>query len=175
MKYPFLFWSVLIFAVLFACQDPVDLRPEDKNAYLQIRLTDAPGDIDAVFIDLLQVQIKTQQTNGFLDLNTIAGVYDLLQYQAGDDTLIVNDSLPAGQIQQIRLILGPQNRVMVDSVLYDLKVPSGMESGIKINFSSIAVQDSLTQILLDFDAEKSIVKQGNGRYSLKPVIKATTL
>lgn len=158
--------------IISACFSPGEIDPTLPKAAIEIRLIDAPGDVQEVNIDLQQLQIKTKDTNGFVDLNTNAGIYDLLLYQAGQDTVIVNDSIPAGEIQELRMILGSDNSVMVDSVLYDLKVPSGMQSGIKIKFNQIAVADSLTTVTLDFDAQKSIVAKGNGTYSLKPVIKA---
>ncbi|MDX2247833.1 MAG: DUF4382 domain-containing protein [Bacteroidia bacterium] len=164
----------MLFALLatFSCESDKIHPDNTAKSYLQIRLTDNPLNVDEVNIDLLQVSIKTKNTQGFVPLNTYPGIYDLLKYQAGQDTLIVNDTLPPGEIQEVRLLLGTNNSVMVDSVLYPLKVPSGMQSGIKIKFTQILVQDSLTNVTLDFDAEKSVVDQGNGGYLLKPVITA---
>ncbi|MEZ4774302.1 MAG: DUF4382 domain-containing protein [Bacteroidia bacterium] len=166
---------LLVLFATFSCEfgeDDFYDSEEDGKSYLQIRLTDNPTNVDQVNIDLLQVSVKTKASSGFVPLFTYAGVYDLLQYQAGQDTLIVNDTLPPGEIQEVRLLLGPNNSIMVDSVIYPLKVPSGMSSGIKIKFNKIMVQDSLTNVTLDFDAEKSVVEQGNGGYLLKPVISA---
>jgi hypothetical protein len=60
---------------------------------------------------------------------------------------------------------------MVDSAYFPLKVTSGSTLGFKINFSDTLSVDSLG-ITLDFDADKSIQKQGNKEcYILKPVIK----
>ncbi|MEZ4827428.1 MAG: DUF4382 domain-containing protein [Bacteroidia bacterium] len=170
-----LFSLLLLIFATFSCEFEDDDIFDDGNkgnSYLQIRLTDNPLNVDQVNIDLLQVSVKTKQSSGFIPLNTYAGIYDLLKYQAGQDTLIVNDTLPAGEIQELRLLLGPDNTIMVDSVLYPLKVPSGLSSGIKIKFTKIMVQDSLTNVTIDFDAQKSVVEQGNGGYLLKPVIQA---
>lgn len=161
---------LLSFMFAWACA-PDSLLPADRTAPVHIYLTDDPGDFQEVNIDLLQVRIKTKATQGFVDLNTNAGVYNLLAYQAGQDTLIVNDSLPHGEIQEIRLVLGPDNSVMVDSVLHNLDTPSGQSSGLKIKFNKVLVQDSLNTVTLDFDAEKSVNLRGNGTYSLKPVIR----
>jgi hypothetical protein len=49
----------------------------------------------------------------------------------GKDTILVTDDIPSGMLNQVRVILGENNAVMVDSVIYDLKVPSGCESGLK--------------------------------------------
>lgn len=170
MNFRLILSTLLVCSILTAC-DQSSIDPNAKS-HIQIRLTDDPLDVDEVNIDLVQVSIKTKSTNGFVDLNTNAGIYDLLKYQAGQDTLIVNDSIPAGEIQEVRLLLGENNTIMVDSVIHPLKVPSAYTSGIKIKFNKIAVQDSLTTVTLDFDAQESVVEKGNGDYSLKPVIKA---
>jgi len=51
----------------------------------------------------------------------------------GKDTLLVTDEIPSGMLSQIRLILGENNSVMVDSIVYDIKTPSAQESGLKLN------------------------------------------
>jgi len=43
---------------------------------------------------------------------------------------------------------------------------------LKFNVHSVAELTSGYKTVIDFDAARSIVKQGNGTYSLKPVIRA---
>ena len=152
-----------------ACLDN-DLPEPGEKASFNLRLTDGPGDFQQVNINLQRVEVK-MENDSFQEVHTYSGYYDLLQLQNGLDTLIVNDSLPAGEIQQIRLILGDSNTVMVDSVLHLMDTPSAQQSGLKVNVNKLMVQDSLNTVILDFDAEKSVVEKGNGGYSLKPVIK----
>ena len=52
-----------------------------------------------------------------------------------------------------------------------MDTPSAQQSGLKINLNKILVQDSLNDVLLDFDANESVVEKGNGGYSLKPVVR----
>lgn len=143
---------------------------ETSYAPLRIRLTDAPGDYQQVNIDLLQVSVQKLDSS-WTNLTTMQGTYDLITLQNGLDTMIVNDSLAVGtKIAGLRLILGDKNTVMVDSVLYSLKVPSGSTSGFKVKFSDTLNADGLN-LLLDFDADKSVVKNGKNDYLLKPVVK----
>lgn len=165
---------VLGLAVLaFACNDSDDLTPtrSEGSSFITINLTDAPGDYEEVNIDLKSIRAQLSDSS-WVDFTTNAGIYDLLKLQNGIDTTIVKDSLSKGTvITQLRLILGDSNSVLVDSAYYDLKVPSGSTSGFKILFSDSLSTDSLN-ITLDFDAEKSVVQQGNqNRYLLKPVVK----
>lgn len=170
MKKQLTYWFPLLTVLcLFAC-DMQMVDPNPGKAVVQVYLTDDPDDYQQVNVDLLQVRIKTKDTS-WVDLNTNQGIYDLLQYQAGDDTLIVNDTLPPGEIQELRLVLGTDNSIMVDSVLYPLTIPSSGTSGLKIKLQKLMVSDSLTDITLDFDVEKSVIEKGNGEYQLKPTIK----
>jgi len=53
-----------------------------------------------------------------------------------------------------------------------LKVPSGMQSGIKLVKGFNINAGEITELILDFDAAKSVVKAGNsGKWLLKPTIK----
>lgn len=161
--------------VLAGCYGSEDGPSPNNNGFtkMKINLTDAPGPYQQVNIDLQKVRVQyTDSTWG--DLTTNAGIYDLLQLQNGVDTTIVQDSLSKGRyITHLRLVLGDSNSVMVDSMLYDLKVPSGAESGLKVKFNDSLQADSLS-ITLDFNADKSVHQLGNkDNYILRPVIKAS--
>lgn len=156
-------------AVLFACKKESEEQPVQMSA-VQFDLTDAPGNYDQVNIDLQQVRVKVKGA-GWSDVTTNVGMYDLLQLTNGVDTTVVNDSVPAGIMQIIRLVLGNNNTIMVDSVVYPLQTPSAMQSGLQIQLNKALHPDSINRILLDFDAAESIVDHGNGTYSLKPVLR----
>lgn len=165
----------LVPCVFYSCTTddaPTPIKNQ-KTEYSQMRinLTDAPGDYQQVNINVQKVRVQIMDSS-WIDLTTRAGYYDLLTLRNGIDTTIVQDSLTKGTyITQMRLVLGDSNNVMVDSNFYPLKVPSGSTSGYKINFTDSLKADSLI-ITLDFDAEKSIIQQGNKHdYLLKPVIK----
>jgi hypothetical protein len=89
------------------------------------------------------------------------------------DTILGRTDLDSGRIEQIRLILGPNNYVKVNGQTYALETPSAQQSGLKINLHQDVSAGLLYKLLLDFDASRSIVKTGNGKYILKPVIRAT--
>jgi hypothetical protein len=146
----------------------------NEKGSLSVNMTDAPGPYQQVNVEVLLVSVNVENSNGnslWMNLPTHSGIYNLLDLQNGIDTNLVDIAqVPAGDIHQMRLLLGPNNTVMVDSVLYPMKVPSGTQSGIKVNGTIHVVPNSNTSILLDFDASKSVVQNGNGDYHLKPVI-----
>jgi len=156
---------------LFSCSK------DTENARLHIRLTDAPGDYQEVNIDIQGVEVHRKdgaQSSGWKVLNVENGVYNLLELTNGLDTLLATAELPAGSISQIRLILGNNNSVKVDDVVYALSTPSAQQSGLKLNIQAELKAGVLYIITLDFDAALSVVKTGSNTYSLKPVIRALT-
>jgi hypothetical protein len=161
--------TVLI-TTLFSCSDSND---STEPARISIKLVDAPGDYDNVFIDVQDVVIKYsgdgEEEREIGTINT--GIYDLLELTGGASVLLADDEIPAGRISQIRLILGDNNTVVVDGQTFPLSTPSAQQSGLKLNVNQDLEGGIFYEFILDFDADKSIVTQGNGGYSLKPVIR----
>jgi len=142
---------------------------KDK-AHLSIQMTDAPGDFTAVMVDVQGIEITGNGESAVL-LNTNTGIYNLLEFSNGLQTLIATGDLEAGTVSQIRLILGTNNSVTVNNVVYPLSTPSAMQSGLKLQVNQVFEPGVDYSILLDFDAKQSIVLNGNGVYQLKPVIR----
>lgn len=149
----------------FSCR-----KDEQGTSHLSVRMKDAPGDFQMVNVDVQRVEVHTS-AEGWVTLDTEPGVYDLLKLRDSAQAILVsNDNLFSGQLDEIRLVLGSHNSVVVDSIEYPLATPSAQQSGLKIKMDTYLAPDTEYVILLDFDAALSIVTQGNGSYSLKPVI-----
>ena len=150
----------------------------DTNSQLSIFLTDAPANYDAVNIDVQGIQVNTNRysstSTGWISLPlNKRGIYNLLDFRNGLDTLLASQKLPAGSISQIRLILGNKNSLSVDGTNHALSTPSSLQSGLKLDVHVALVEGIEYKIWLDFDAGRSIVVNGN-KYILKPVIRAYT-
>jgi len=145
------------------------------NSTLNVRLTDGPTNLDEVNVDIKEVNVKfnddTSSTSGWVSMATHAGVYNLLGLQNGVDTLLATATFPQNTVKEIRFVLGTNNSIKDTlGVVYPLTIPSGSESGLKIKVSK-PLTDSLTTLVIDFDAALSVFKTGNGTYMLKPVLK----
>lgn len=171
-KIVILFGALLLFAQ--SCKKDSSANNNNGTAKVAVHLTDAPGDFDAVYIDVQSIEMGTE-AGGWLSLPLYRpGIYNLLDFRNGLDTMMCNADLPAGKISQMRMILGTQNSVTVKGVNYPLSTPSAQQSGLKFNMKTDLVANGSYAFWIDFDAGKSIVEQGSGTYSLKPVLRTYT-
>ena len=165
----FVFISFIAVAIISCMKD--DAGNEDKVS-ITFRLTDAPADYDKVYIDLVGLQVIVDDK--IIDMDVETGVYNLLDFVNGKDTVIADQEIPSGKLSQIRLILGDNNSLIIDQSSYDLTTPSAQQSGLKLNVHNDLVQGIAYEYTIDFDAAKSIVETGNGKYILKPVLRVFT-
>jgi len=178
--------SSLLLIFVFSCNDSdSELNATSLEApIISIRLVDTPGDFKEVNIEVIDVMIKMNDDNGWQSLDPInTGVHDLLQLTGGLNVLLVDRfQIPAGVLNQIRLVLGEENTVVIEgeegetSEEFPLKTPSAQQSGLKIKVNEELLPGFTYDFLLDFDVDKSIVIAGNSdNIILKPVIRASVI
>ena len=166
---------VVALAFIVGCSgDEGTAPPSAGQGRLRIYLTDAPAAYEAVNIAVVRVEVirsENDTAGGRFIINNTPAVYDLLQLRNGAQVVLGDTMLPPGQYEQIRLIIGDGSNVLVDGTMHPLEVPSGPQTGVKLNHTITILPDALYELTLDFDAARSIVVTGNGRYKLKPVIR----
>lgn len=155
---------------------------------LAVHMTDAPAcGFDHVYVTVSQVRVNMSSSAGDNDSGwsdiTLATPQkiDLLTLTNGVLTTLGQTTLPAGQYQQVRLVLAAnQGNALANSVVVSgtttevaLATPSAAQSGLKIIRPFTVDANTTVDLVLDFNACKSVVQQGNGGYSLKPVVTAT--
>lgn len=157
---------------LISCQkENSDSTGNSNTTQLKINLTDNPFNATEVNVDIREVRVNfSNDSTGWVNLNTNAGIYNLLGLQNGVDTLLAIGTVPQDTLKEIRLVLGNSNSIRIDTTLYPLTIPSGSESGLKIKVNK-RLNATLDSLLIDFDAGLSILQTGNGDYKLKPVLK----
>jgi len=161
------------------------------NGTLRVGLTDAPAcGFDHVYVTVSKVRVHQSADAGDGEsgwsevvLNPAQRV-DLLTLTNGVVRTLGQTTLPAGTYTQARLVLAPNNSAspMANAVVPTggtetaLDVPSGVQSGIKVPLNVVVPADKVADVVLDFDACKSVVRRGNsGQYNLKPVVRAVTV
>jgi hypothetical protein len=147
----------------------------DSDGRITIYLTDKPADFDSVNIVVSEISVHLAEgdsSSGWIVISDTIQYYNLLELRNGAQVLFGDNQLEPGHYNQIRLKVTDGCNVVVEGTRHDLKIPSGYQSGIKINHQFWIEENETYELLLDFDAQKSIIQKGNGEYQLKPVIRA---
>jgi len=144
---------------------------------VEVRMTDAPGNFDAINLHVREIILMTGSERYTLTAQT--DLFNILDYRIGTnspDILLATGEMPSGEITEIRLVLDDGNTIIVDGEEHDLQTPSGQSSGwkVKLTENPMLMPGVTYTVLLDFDAAKSIVQTGNGKYLLKPVVRGIT-
>jgi len=147
---------------------------ERGQANLQVSLTDDPGNFDAVYIDVqdIMVNLTGDPDNGWQSLPGVRkGIYDLLSLAGGHDTLLADGPIPAGRVYQLRLILGIENYVKIDSSMIRMNLLPEQQGGLNLKVQQFLGNGSSFKVLLDFDVAKSVVVVDSATYNLRPTIR----
>ena len=143
---------------------------------MNVHLVDGPiSGYQEINVHIQSVQIASDA--GWITLGTPDRTINLLDLVGGvSATLASGATLPAGHYGQMRLILGAGNTVkLADGSVQPLKVPSGMQSGIKLLVNFDVAAGTTKDVWIDFDAAHSVqvVEAGaSGQYLLRPTIRA---
>ncbi len=159
----------ILLALFFAGCDKTPISLQNQGE-LKILMTDGPAGFDAVNIVVKEVQVNSD-AHGWMTINDSLRTFNLLSLTNGASVLLGDAILDAGHYTQIRLILDEGSNVVVAGVTYPLRIPSGLQTGIKLVHEFTLQADYTYELILDFDANRSIMRLGNGTYQMKPVIR----
>lgn len=157
------------------------------SGVLRVALTDAPScGYDNVNVTVQKVRVHLSGAASDTDAGWSEVVLspprrlDLLALSNGVLAELGQTSLPAGRYTQMRLVLvaNDSNNPFANAVIptgstteVALRTPSAQQSGLKMNVGLDIAADKLVDVVIDFDACKSIVAAGaSGNYILKPVL-----
>lgn len=162
--------------------------PPPSMGTMHASLTDAPScGYDEVNVTITKIRVN-QDANagdsdaGWVDLDVTAGRVDLLDLQNGVLQDMGSTTLAPGHYTQMRLVLADNgsSAPYANSVIPTggaetaLTTPSAQTSGLKADLDLDIAANQTADIVVDFDACRSIVRAGNsGKYLLKPVIDVT--
>lgn len=164
-------------ALLPGCQKDANNATKGTTK-VEIRMTDAPGNFDEINLSIKEIVLFSDGNPYVFTAET--DVFNVLDYRIGTnnpDILIATGEMPSGEISEIRLVLNDsENTIVVDGVPSALTTPSAQSSGwkVKLTENPLLTPGVAYSLLLDFDAAKSIVSTGSGKYLLKPVVRGIT-
>lgn len=194
---------MLVAGLLFlttACQKmPLDNQSNQsklqQKGTVVLKLTDAPFPVSLVskaLVTIDKIEIRAADTvytaggdtilpGGFITLATDTQQFNLLDLQNGLTADMVKMEIGVGTYDFIRMHVVSSKIILADGTEFAMKIPSGMQSGLKIKLDPpLVVEDgTVNEILVDFNLSKSFIVQGNMMskhgikgFLFKPVIRA---
>lgn len=158
--------SLLLASALVACGGGDGGPDPEPTGRVSLGITDAPiDDATSVVIQFSGVAFKREGSapETVQNLTPSPRQLDLLQYQQGRAALLLDGvTLPAGRYEWVRLIVDNEPNVrdsfitLTTGAECELRVPSGAESGLKLNRGFTLPADGSAALTIDFDLRKSI-------------------
>ena len=195
MKKNFIIILVLLFSTVFlsGCVDILTTQEDDSIASEKGRLK--------IYLTDLSEKNKANDSEAYVAINLI--IYKIQVHLAGEDEedegewvewilnepteynlielkdqsiLLSEEELTPGKYTQIRLFITDASiDIELGEIGVPVEIPSVYQTGIKLIHPFEIIAGETIELTIDFDAEKSIVKTGNGSYKLMPVIKIVTI
>jgi hypothetical protein len=161
---------------------------------LSLSLTDEMSNTyQAIYVTLEDVQVHAKKNgngkNSWFSVSTpnLPKTFNLYDLTNGVREEIGIADLAVGSYTQMRMMIGtmPDNGINIlseahpyanyvidsDGMYQELKIPSGIQTGLKIVHGFTISADQTTELILDFLADKSVVVGGNGNWHIQPTVK----
>jgi hypothetical protein len=187
--------AALAAVALVACGDD---GSNGNTTRLSLRLTDAPGDINAAVVTVSEIYLQGATGRVVLrDADTTLNLVDLANSTA---SLVNGATVPQGTYEQLRFVItgayisveqdDGSSRIYATSPNYEglpagatvdgnLQTPSFSTSGVKVQLpgDELALSSDEYTLLVDFDVSQSFGRQaGNsGQWVMTPVIKGADI
>ena len=155
---------------------------------LNVYLSDAPlADVASATVTISKVYLigGSEESGNRYTITETPQDYDLLTLQDGVTALLGTASIPAGDYTQLRLVVDDATITLAPGITFSdgssshtLKVPSGTQSGIKVQLGGpLHIEPGVTNLVIDFDVAENFVLLGqpSGPHGVlfKPVLHAT--
>lgn len=180
-----------VMLMMVSCENNNDSPATEGKGTVVVKIGDSPFPaslVDKVMVTVDKIEIHavdsvhmSESTSGFLLLSDKVQEFDLLKLRNGLTTDLVEIEVGVGAYDMLRMHVVSSKVILKDGTEFNLKIPSGSTSGLKIKLEPELVVESgvVNEILVDFDLSKSFVCQGNHKipngikgFIFKPVLRA---
>ena len=171
---------------LTGCGDGTATGDPSSTGTLNVSVTDAPVDTaENVFVEFNGVEIKPVNgksiTFDFTErcaIDPASCQIDLLSLSNGASQLILDgETVLSGRYNWMRLLVKAEPNVkdsyiVINGQEYELRIPSGAESGLKLNSGFVVPAGGEASFTIDFDLRKSVHDPvGTSDYILRPTLR----
>ena len=156
---------------------------EAATGKLKVALTDAPAcGFDHVYVSVEKIRIHRDSAasatdEGWFEISTGNTRVDLLALTNGALEELGETPLPAGRYTQMRLVLAPggagtpaHSVQPTGGTELPLALPDSLQAGVVIPVDIEVAPGGAADVVLDFDACKSVTPAGPGAYELNPLV-----
>lgn len=172
---------MIIFLFAAGCEKENINPPEKTRAgILAVKITDSPAKYAALDVEITGVALFSEET-GWIKLGTEPRVIGILKLTNGAYApLTRQNNIKTGHYTKIMVSFGELNKLGLNNnpgfpetgpLMVDLFFEGRKEIVIEIN--EIVKPSEYTEILLDFDAARSVIENG-GKYFLRPELSVIT-
>lgn len=191
-------WTATALAIILfplaACDDSEVTGPGADQASLSVYLTDAPGDVEAVWVEILSITLQGGDEGTVSLLGEPTELILLTDLVGTTHLLVENAALDPATYGQLRMVVGDAILLSKDGTVYvkgdpvlpdgldeaptgSLQCPSCSQSGLKVKIPNdeMELEEGSAALVVDFDVSQSFGhKAGNsGNWIMHPVIHGT--
>ncbi len=156
---------------------------------IRLNITDMPYPIDLIEeakVTIDRIDVKTGAANDSVPYITLFNdtlTFDLIDLTNGVTAALGDAPIPVGDYSFFRVYVENGSVLLKDGSLFDLKVPSGSQSGIllKPDAPIVITEEGSNEFLFDFDLSRSFIPRGNPNdntkingFIFRPVIKVSS-
>jgi hypothetical protein len=168
-----LFTAAAAVALTTACDSPT---AGNRDARVTVLLTDAPHEyLASAVVTIGRIELLPAGGPPVV-ITTDGGTFDLLTLQDGVTAALGSADIEPGRYLQMRMIVSSAELTLKDgytfndgSAVKDVPVPSGAQTGIKINLTTadgepragVEIKPGETVLVVDFDVSQNFVMQGS--------------
>ena len=180
-----IFIGILCFLAIFSCNNDDNITTtkvngattntiDDGMATVEIRIHDQPFKKSGKTVTELNITVK--------EINIVNAAGDvipcpmkevkrlnILDIAKSNPVVLSSVSVPRGLYKQLRLVISDDSTIVVDGEKFDIKIPSGQQSGVKLD-GDFYINNKFFRLDLDFKPEESVIYNKGQGYKMKPVI-----
>jgi len=177
-----------ICGLVAGCSSGGDGAVTRADSTLSIRVTDAPiDDAFKVVIDMTEFEFKPADGSAFrVPVMGGSRELNLLDFTDGASAVLIDgEAVPFGDYEWVRVYIDEATsfiQLTDTGAMYPLEIPSGPQTGFKLNTGLTVPRNSDVTYLLDFNVRRSIVERRIGppgnlvrSFFLKPTIRVMNI
>ncbi len=132
------------------------------------------ADVSKVYVNIKEVILKVSGGSSDVRVASSVGRVDLLSLSNEINMEVASGYIGSGTVTQVRMVLEESGNSITysDGSTCELDTPSQQQTGLKVVNPSFSIEAGVNySLVLNFNAERSLVLKGNGGCTLKPVLK----